>query len=72
VALFIYYKGLENTSASVATLAELGFPMAAIFVNWIFLDATLSAVQLLGVAILLSGVYGLAKYNSNEVLANRG
>lgn len=63
VALFIYYKGLENTSASVATLAELGFPMAAILVNWIFLDAKLVPMQFLGVAILLSGVYGLAKYN---------
>ncbi len=37
VSLFIYYRGLAYTKASVATLAELGFPMAAVFVNWIFL-----------------------------------
>ena len=63
VALFLYYKGLETTRASVATIAELGFPMAAIVVNWIFLDAKLAPMQFLGVAILLSGVYGLAEYN---------
>lgn len=63
VSLFIYYKGLETTRASVATLAELGFPMAAILVNWIFLNATLTPVQILGVCILLAAVFGLAQYN---------
>ncbi len=63
VSLFIYYKGLENTRASVATLAELGFPLAAVIVNWLFLDAVLLPMQILGIAILLGGVYGLAKYN---------
>jgi drug/metabolite transporter (DMT)-like permease len=62
-SLFIYYRGLEHTQASVATLAELGFPMAAIFVNWIFLGAALSFVQLVGVAVLLFAVYKLALYN---------
>ncbi len=71
VSLFIYYKGLETTRASVATLAELGFPMAAILVNWIFLNATLIPMQLVGVAVLLAGVYGLAKYN-REAPENEG
>lgn len=64
VSLFIYYKGLENTSASVATMAELGFPLGAVIVNWIFLGAILLPMQILGMAILLLGVYGLAKYNN--------
>ena len=64
VSLFIYYKGLETTNASVATLAELGFPMAAIFVNWLFIpNSALVPMQFLGVAILLFAIWGLSNYN---------
>lgn len=63
VSLFIYYDGLQYTKASIATLAELGFPMTAIVVNWIFLKAFLSSVQLLGVVILLLAIFGLAREN---------
>lgn len=66
VSLFIYYKGLENTKASVATLAELGFPMAAVIINWIFLKAELAPMQIIGVFVLLLGVYGLVQYNKRE------
>jgi drug/metabolite transporter (DMT)-like permease len=67
VSLFIYYRGLQFTQASVATLAELGFPMAAIFVNWIFIpNSALSAMQLVGVAILLGSMWGLSGYNVKE------
>ncbi len=63
VSLTIYYKGLGHTKASVATLAELGFPMAAVVVNWIFLDAALSPIQLAGMAVLLFAVTRLANVN---------
>ena len=64
VSLFIYYKGLETTNASVATIAELGFPMAAIFVNWLFIpNAALVPMQFVGVAILLFAIWRLAAYN---------
>ncbi len=64
VSLFIYYKGLEITNASVATLAELGFPMAAIFVNWLFIpNSALVPMQLMGVAVLLFAVWRLGVYN---------
>lgn len=61
VALFIYYKGLENTKASVATIAELGFPMAAVIINWIFLDASLVPMQLVGMAILVFAIFRLTR-----------
>jgi drug/metabolite transporter (DMT)-like permease len=61
VALFIYYKGLENTKASVATIAELGFPMAAVIINWIFLSATLVPMQLVGMSILIIAIYRLTR-----------
>jgi drug/metabolite transporter (DMT)-like permease len=64
VSLFIYYRGLQFTQASVATLAELGFPMAAIFVNWMFIpNSALVPMQFLGVAILLGAIWGLSSYN---------
>jgi drug/metabolite transporter (DMT)-like permease len=69
VSLFIYYKGLQTTNASVATLAELGFPMAAIFVNWLFIpNSALVPMQFLGVAILLFAVWGLANYNKEAAV----
>lgn len=61
VALFIYYKGLVSTRASVATIAELGFPMAAVIVNWIFLDAALVPMQLVGMGILILAIYRLTR-----------
>lgn len=62
-SLFLYYKGLQYTKASVATVAELGFPLAAVLVNYVFLHATLNSVQLAGMAILLLAVMQLAKHN---------
>ncbi len=61
VAIFVYYKGLENTTASVATIAELGFPMAAVIVNWVFIDATLVPVQFVGMAVLVFAIYRLTR-----------
>ncbi len=64
VSLFIYYKGLETTNASIATIAELGFPMAAIFINWLFIpNSALVPMQFVGVAILLFAIWRLAAYN---------
>ena len=66
VSLFIYYRGLSYTKASVATLAELGFPMAAVIVNWIFLKDALSQMQLVGMAILLFAIFRLAHVNAES------
>lgn len=63
VSLLLYYKGLQHTKASIATLAELGFPLAAVLVNYFFLKSTLNYVQLIGMAILLYSVFQLGKVN---------
>jgi drug/metabolite transporter (DMT)-like permease len=60
VSLLIYYRGLQDTKASVATIAELGFPMAAVIVNWIFLGANLELMQIVGMAILLFAIFKLS------------
>jgi len=63
VSLFIYYKGLQFTKASIATLAELGFPMAAVLVNWYFLRQGLVLNQVFGMALLLVAVFMLGREN---------
>lgn len=58
-ALLLYYYGLKHTPASVATLMELGYPLALTAVNWKFLGITLSSWQLSGAGLLLLAVTGL-------------
>jgi len=65
ISLLIYYYGLRSTKASVATLCELAFPFAAVIVNWKFLGATLSAMQIVGGAILLFAITKLTLVNED-------
>ncbi len=51
----LYYQGLKRIPARLCALAEMFFPFCAIAVNWIFLDATLAPLQLLGGLLLLIG-----------------
>ena len=67
VSLLIYYYGLRSTKASIATLCELTFIFAAVIVNWIFLGATLSWVQIVGGLILLFAITRLSLVNETEV-----
>ncbi len=66
VAIMVYYRGLGSTPASVATLAELAFPVSALFLNWIILDRALAAGQLVGAMILVTTItlMGLAQSDS--------
>lgn len=64
VSLLIYYYGLRSTKASVATLCELAFPVAAVVVNWIFLGATLVPMQIVGGLILLLAITKLTLVNT--------
>lgn len=52
LALLLYYRGLGSTPASLATLAELAFPLAAVSINYVAFGETLTATQWLGLAIL--------------------
>lgn len=62
-ALLLYYYGLKNTKASVATLMELGYPLALTVVNWKFLGITLNAGQIIGTLVLLVSVTLLVLYS---------
>ena len=69
-SLFLYYKGLQTTKASIATLAELGFPFLAVIVNAAALGLFFKPMQIAGMVLLLIAVWGLAKINKSEITAS--
>ncbi len=56
IGLLIYYRGLRETPASYATLAELAYPMTGVLLNWIVLGQPLVALQALGVVLVLVAI----------------
>jgi drug/metabolite transporter (DMT)-like permease len=57
VALFIYYFGLKLVPASVATIAELFWPVSAIGLDYFINGNTLTPLQLGASAVLLIAMY---------------
>ncbi len=62
--MYFYYKGLKLISARACALAELFFPFSAVVINWVFLDAKLLPIQILGAVLIViaSTVIQLKKY----------
>ena len=55
-AIFLYYYGLKNISASVATICELAFPLVAVVLEYFVHGNILSPVQWVGAAFLLLSI----------------
>ena len=66
IPLSLYYFGLRWSRASVGGLAELAFPLLAIFVNFIFLGFELTGWQIVGAIILLTVVSAMSYVNRKE------
>ena len=67
IPLGLYYLGLRMSKASVAGLAELTFPVLAIFVNFVFIPfETLDFVQIIGAMILLADISLLVYLNAQR------
>ena len=74
-SLFLYYYGLQFTKASIATIAELGFPLAAVFVNAYFIPGNqiagtyfgLFPGQWVGTIVLLLAMLMLSRVNQEAV-----
>ncbi|GAH27377.1 unnamed protein product [marine sediment metagenome] len=64
--LVLYYFGLKRSKATIAGLAELAFPLLAIFVNYFFLGYGLTTLQIIGAGILLVTVSMLSYINTKE------
>jgi len=63
VALWIYYRGLKTTPASVSTIIELLFPLAAVFIDIFLYKTTLAPSQYFAAMILLFAAYRVARLN---------
>lgn len=56
LALLLYYRGLHDTPASLATLAELAFPLSAVSINYLVFDGTLTSTQWIGIGVLTATI----------------
>ena len=57
----LYYRGLRVTTASVATLAELCYPLTSLLIGVIVLHAPMTWGQWSGLALLLTSVLALSR-----------
>ncbi len=66
--MLLYYRGLASTPASLATLAELAFPITGIIVNLYFVTPpqTVTAWQLAGIVILIGSLIALDYTNARR------
>ena len=65
--LATYYFGLKRSKASIAGIAELAFPLIAIFVNKYFLGWGLHLYHKIGAGILFGAVSILSFVNAREI-----
>jgi len=68
-AIFLYYYGLKNISASVATICELAFPLTAVVLEYVLRGNILRPVQWIGALILL---FSIVKVTRIDTAAKRG
>lgn len=55
IGMYLYYKGLKQVPAQVATLIEMTFPVFAALINWWVLDLALNEYQIVGALLLIIG-----------------
>lgn len=61
LSLLVYYKGLTTTKASVATLAELSFPMVGVLVNWIAFQQVITVAQACGFVLIWGTLFLISR-----------
>lgn len=69
LALTSYYCGLRFTTASLASVGELAFPITAVAANWYVLGIRLNASQIGGAVILVTAVTALTFMGSRSQTA---
>ena len=69
LGLLLYYRGLRETPASAATLAELAFPLSAITINYLAFEATLATAQWIGVLVLTATITAMGLATSRGTRA---
>ena len=69
VALWIYYRGLKSTKASVATIVELLFPLTAVLIDIYLYKTILEPQQYIAGVVLIFAVYKVARLNKKIATA---
>ena len=66
-AIFLYYYGLKQITASVATICELAFPLAAVTLEYFIRGNILSPVQWVGTTVLFFSILRITKMPEERV-----
>lgn len=61
LSLLLYYRGLSNTKASYATLAELAFPTVGVLINWFVFHQPLTISQICGFALIWYTLFKISR-----------
>jgi drug/metabolite transporter (DMT)-like permease len=69
IGLLLYYRGLRNTRASYATLAELIYPGVGVLLNWLVLGAALNPMQGIGVVLVVATILTMNWVKSGVTVA---
>ena len=67
VGLIIYHKGLKFTHAKVSAIAELFWPLSAVFIGYFFLEERLTLTQIIGTLLLLVSMYQISQIQKKYV-----
>lgn len=65
LSLLVYYKGLTTTKASVATLAELSFPMVGVLLNWIAFQQIITLAQAVGFILIWAALFAISRQSNS-------
>jgi len=63
LAIFLYYFGLKRITASVATIAEMAFPITAVLLEYILRGNMLGWAQWMGTLILIFSIVRVTRIN---------
>lgn len=66
LSLLVYYKGLTTTKASVATLAELSFPMVGVLINWIAFQEMITLAQAFGFMLIWMTLFIISRQSQES------
>lgn len=61
-ALWVYYRGLKRTPASVSTIVELAFPLTAVLIDYFVYGTVLAPSQYVAGAVLLYAMYRVSRH----------
>lgn len=65
-AIFLYYYGLKEISASVSTICELAFPFTAIVLEYLLRGNIMNWLQWFGALLLIASIARVSRLNGNQ------